>query len=201
MSEVNDTAEIVTASILNRLEPRFLKNDDGREFLMIPPGSDGDWTHVEVTQPNAIAPIAPKIITQAVKVQDVDSLMNYVNRFKNPDSALFADISSNTILGVIDYHTAANMPAGEVGTPPTAVPEARHTKHTASLTLPHSIEWATWMAIDGRLMSHLDFSNHLEENSMDILPLGTMHDRLGEIIEDAPTTILELCRELQVKSS
>lgn len=204
MSDVSDTADIVESAILAALEPRFLKNDDGREFLLLPPNSNStvpSWTSIEVTQPNAIAPIAPKIITQAVRVQDVASLMNYVNRFRNPDSAIFADISSNTILGVIDYHTAANMPAGEVGTPPTAVPEARHTKHTASLTLPHSIEWATWMAIDGRLMSHLDFSNHLEENSMDILPLGTMHDRLGEIIEDAPTTILELCRELQVKSS
>jgi hypothetical protein len=28
-----------------------------------------------------------------------------------------------------------------------------------------------------------------------------MHDRAGNIVEDAPTTILELCRELQVKSS
>lgn len=199
MSEFSDTADAVEQSILRALEPRFMKNSDGREFLLIPPGnpgnqscSDGEWQHIEVTQPNAIAPIAPKIITQAVKVQDVASLMNYVNRFKNPDSALFADISTNTVLGIIDYH-AAPTDGHE--------PEAEHTKHTVSLTIPHSLEWETWKRIDGSLDTHVNFSNFLEENSMDILPLGVAHDRNGEVIEDAPTTILELCRELQIKSS
>jgi len=203
MSNASDVAEIVQQSILHALEPRFMKNEDGREFLVLPPGSASDhsnseWHQIEVTQPNAIAPIAPKIITQAVKVQDVASIMNYVNRFKNGDSVLFADISSSTILGVIDYHTGA-VAADPASLP--AEPTARHTKHTVSLTIPHSIEWETWKRIDGQLMSHVDFSNFLEENSMDILPLGTAHDRNGEVVEDAPTTILELCRELQVKSS
>lgn len=200
MSNVSDTAELIQHSILAALEPRFLRNADGREFLLIPPGPVGNqthgeakWQHIEVTQPNAIAPIAPKIITQAVKVQDVASIMNYVNRFKNPDSALFADIMSSTILGVIDYHKA--------GVDDASNKIAQHTKHSVSLTIPHSIEWETWKKIDGTIMKHVDFSNFLEENSMDILPLGTAHDRNGEIIEDAPTTILELCRELQVKSS
>lgn len=207
MSEFSDTAAAIGESILHALEPRFLKNGDGREFLLLPPGQACDhqptkWEVQEVTQPNALDVLAPKLIIQSVKVQEVGSLMNYVNRFKNADSALFADISSSTILGVIDYHTAANgLAPNPEDTPPTAVPEARHTKHTVSLTMPKSIEWETWLGIDGRLMRHVDFSNFLEENSMDILPLGTAHDRNGEIIEDAPTTILELCREMQVKSS
>jgi uncharacterized protein YfdQ (DUF2303 family) len=206
MSNASDIASLVENSILGSLEPRFMKNDDGREFLVLPPNAASEhsnWTSEEITLDNKLEVLAPKIITQAVKVQEVASLMNYVNRFKNGDSALFADIASSTILGVIDYHTAANRPDDgdpSHGTPPTAVPEARHTKHTVSLQIPHSIEWDTWKKIDGSLMSHVEFSNFLEENQMDILPLGTMHDRAGEVIEDAPTTILELCRELQVKS-
>lgn len=205
MSEFSDTAEAVAESILKSLEPRFLKNADGREFLLIPPGTVGKggngahsaWQHVEVTQPNAIEPIAPKLITQAVKVQTVESLIAYVNRFKNGDSALFADISTSTILGVIDYHTAAH--ATEVAD--AKDPTAKHTKHTVGLSIPKSLEWETWLGIDGKLMSHVEFSNFLEENSMDILPLGPAHDRNGDAVEDAPTTILELCRELQVKSN
>lgn len=212
MSEVKDAVELAVDNMLSRVEPRFLKNADGREFLLLPPGAVGgssgmtaEWKHIEVTALNALEVLAPKLITQAVKVQDVASIMNYVNRFKNADSALFADISSSTILGVIDYHHA-HMPDLQSATDgsggaPDLGPAASHTKHTVSLTIPKSLEWETWTGIDGRLMSHVDFSNFLEENSMDILPLGVATNRDGEVIEDAPTTILELCRELQVKST
>lgn len=204
MSDVSDTRELVDELNDAKTRPGIMKcPNTGRVYLVMPQG-DNCWSREDITLPNALEVLAPKLITQAVKVQDVASLMNYVNRFKNGDSAIFADIATNTILGVIDYHTAANASAPDdptIGTPPTAIPEARHTKHTVSLTLPHSLEWSTWAGIDGRLMSHLDFSNFLEENSMDILPLGTMVDRAGQVVEDAPTTILELCRELQVRSS
>jgi uncharacterized protein YfdQ (DUF2303 family) len=191
MSSVSDTAEIVQASILSQLEPKVI-GLNGREFLVVPTG-EGRWTEREITLPNVVPVHPPKIITQAVRVQTVESMIAYVNRFKNADSALFADISTNTVLGIIDYHQA--------GIDDAAKKVAAHTKHTASLTIPHSLEWQTWMGIDGRLMSHAEFSNFLEENSMDIVPLGVMHDRSGVVIEDAPTTILELCRELQVRSS
>jgi uncharacterized protein YfdQ (DUF2303 family) len=197
MSDVSDTVKLVEENIYGGLEPRFLKNDDGREFLLTPPNPNSDhqgsWVSQEVTLPNSLPALPPKIITQAVRVQTVDSLVAYVNRFKNADSALFADISTNTILGVIDYHQA--------GIDDAAKKVANHTKHTVSLTIPHSLEWQTWLNIDGKVISHAEFSNFLEENSMDIVPLGVMHDRSGEVIEDAPTTILELCRELQVKSN
>ncbi len=207
MSEVSDTADLVEASILGALEPRFMKNEDGREFLVLPPNAasaNSSWTSTEITMPNAIAPIAPKIITQAVQLQQVESLVEYVNRFKNSNSVLFADIASSTILSIIDYHISANAPAPanvEGGVPASAAPEARHTKHTAILRLPHSLEWDTWKAIDGRLMSHVDFANFIEENGGDVMPLVGMRDGSGNQIEDAPSTVLELVRELQVKSS
>jgi uncharacterized protein YfdQ (DUF2303 family) len=201
MSNVSDTVELVQSNILHALEPRIIKNDDGREFLASPPNPNSgepSWLVQELTLPNAIAPIAPKIITQAVKLQDSYSLIEYVNRFKDADSVLFADIVSSTILAVIDYHTGAGSTvAGLEGSDPTA----RHTKHTALLTLPLSLEWQTWMGIDGKMMSHVDFANFLEEHAIDILPLDTLHNSSGEVIEDAPTTIYELCREMQLRSN
>jgi uncharacterized protein YfdQ (DUF2303 family) len=197
MSEFEDTSDFVSRAMIGSLEPRFMKNDDGREWLLTPPhGNAQSWTFQEVTLINAIPPIAPKIITQAVRLQDAASLAEYVNRFKSPDSMLFADVGTSTILAVIDYHTAVVQDANHENAfnPPTA----RHAKHTASLTVPHSIEWETWKKIDGQLMSHLAFANHLEENAMDILPLGELRNRKGEIVENAPTSILELCRTLQV---
>lgn len=200
MSEAADLHQIITDSLAEKAKPFLIEGPSGRTFNAIPL-QHGQWTVQEI-QPleNERAPILPKIITQAVRVQDVASVMNYINRFKNPDSVLFADIASSTILGVIDYHTAAQQQEEGAQMVTSKDPTARHTKHTVSLTIPHSIEWQTWKAIDGTLMSHVEFSNFLEENQIDILPLGTAHDRAGEVIEDAPTTILELCRELQVSS-
>jgi hypothetical protein len=209
MSEVADTVELAKQTIFAQLEPRFLKNDDGREFLLIPPNPSADhaahWEHLDVTPPNKLEVLAPKIITQAVKLQNVDTLCEYVNRFKNPDSALFADISSNTILAVIDYHTGAIRPPSDGQDAPKAIadpnPKAAHTKHTASLTIPYSLEWQTWTGIDGQMMSHVDFANFLEENALDIVPLGQLKDSAGNLVEDAPTTIYELVREMQLRSS
>jgi hypothetical protein len=199
MSNVSDTAGIVEAAILSQLEPRIINAPEGRSFLALRNG-EGGWDHHDITSPNKAEVLAPKIITQAVQLQTVDALCAYIHRFKNTDSVLFADIATNTILGIIDYHTAAFTPdlpeKGEY-----KAPTALHTKHTAKLTVPHSLEWATWLGIDGKMMRHVDFSNFLEENALDILPLGQMHDSNGEIIEEAPTTILELCRELQVRGS
>lgn len=198
MSNVSDTAELVETSIYQQFEPKIIQSQDGREFMLTPTGG-GHWNYTDITAPNTIKPLAPQIITQAVKVQDVTSLMNYVNRFKNDNSVLFADISSSTILGVIDYHTAAVATNEDIAN--AIDPTARHTKHTVSLQIPKSLEWETWSAIDGKMMSHVDFANFLEENSMDILPLGVLHNAAGEVIEDAPTTIFELCREMQLRSS
>jgi uncharacterized protein YfdQ (DUF2303 family) len=200
MSETDSIADLVGSSILSKLEPRFMKNSDGREFLLIPPGNTGSmagavaqWQHIEVTPPNKLEVLAPKLITQAVQLQTVDAFNAYMHRFKNEDSVIFADIAASRIFGVIDYHSASDEGLTK--------PEARHTKHTAMLTIPPSLEWGIWTGIDGRMMKHVDFSNFLEENAPDIMPLGQMKDHAGNLIEDAPTTLFELVRELQVRST
>lgn len=197
-SEFEDTADYVTKTLMDRLSPRLIDLPEGRTMLVCPDG-EGGWHHTDVTSPNKAEVLAPKIITQAVQLQTVSAMISYINRFKNPDSLVFADISQNRVLGVIDYHTGSSTPTE--ATAVSGVPQAKHTRHTAGLTIPFSLEWQTWLASDGLLKPHVEFANFLEENAMDILPLGELHDSRGEIVEDAPSTILELCRELQVKGS
>lgn len=57
------------------------------------------------------------------------------------------------------------------------------------------------MAVDGKLMTHVEFATFLEENAMDMMPLEPVKDSTGRPVEDAPTTLLELCRELQLKGN
>lgn len=191
MSDTAHLHEILTNAIDGDRKPFILKGDNDRQFSAVPM-MNGQWEFQEIHPlENERAPIPPKIVTQAVKLQQVESMVAYLNRFKNGDSLLFANIQTNTILATIDYHRAPEL--GE--------PTATHNKHSATLVLPFSLEWQIWTSIDGKLMSHVDFANFLEENGPDVLPLGTMRDAAGNMIEDAPSTMLELVRELQVKSN
>lgn len=193
--EVDAIKQIVLDSLRN---PHVIDTDDGRKFIALPNGNDS-YELETITLPNAAEVLMPKTVVQAVQVHVVDSLVEYVNRFKNFDTAVFANIATNEILAVIDYHKMppANLP----GEDNSHNPSPCLGEHTVNLKLPHSIEWETWSKIDGALMSHVAFATFLEENSIDILPLGKMLDGAGQPVEDAPSTLLELCRELQIKSS
>lgn len=160
-----------------------------REFIALP-DSEGGYTLEQITQANAADVLLPKLVTQHVRMQTAESLSDYLNRFQNEDSVLFADIATDTIAAIVDYHGA---PSGNVPTKETKPVEgpvdsrgaARLGLHRATLVLPKSLEWQTWNKASGTLMSHLAFASFLEENSIDIKnPVGA--------------DLLELCRDLQV---
>jgi uncharacterized protein YfdQ (DUF2303 family) len=203
-TETAAVEQLVLQGLTNERQPFVLNGPNGREFIAGPVGG-GAWATEEIRPRENEGPVfLPKHVTQAVRVQTVSSIIEYIDRFKNFDSALFADIDTSTILSVIDYHKmpGANIDSSHPSHVPGAFdPQATHGKHTVSLAIPKSLEWQTWTGIDGQLKSHVDFSNFLEENAMDILALGVLKDSAGNQVEDAPSTILELCRELQVRSS
>lgn len=134
--------------------PEILRTEAGREFLIL------DDRHIDVSEPNAVAPKLPGHIGQWATVQTVDSLVDYVTHYKDAGgrTLLFADIAQNCIVGVIDYHRAD---------------AAAHGAHRATLDLPHSEEWATWKKAHGQMVGQLDFARFIEENAADIVsPTG-----------------------------
>lgn len=161
-----------------------------REFVALPaPG--GAYSLQQITQDNAADVLMPKIVKQHVKLQTVNSLIDYVNRFKNHDTVLFADIAKNSIQAIIDYHKMPGANIADAPAVPTEGPRsdydarARLNQHLATLALPFSEEWSTWTRVSDKLMSHRDFAAFLEENQIDVVsPPG------GDL--------LELCRDLQV---
>lgn len=170
-----------------------------REFLALP-DSHGGYDLKQITQDNAADVHLPKIVTQHVKLQTAESMATYVNAYKNEASILFADISTDIIVSVIDYHrepTMDNKPAPP-DMPVTAaieggvsvisdLPTAALGVHRATLVLPKSLEWQIWNRSDGVLMRHVAFASFLEENGIDIT-------------EPSGAALLEICRDLQVKS-
>ncbi|MFC0243653.1 DUF2303 family protein [Rhodopseudomonas telluris] len=149
---INTTGEAATiADLAVRAQgvPSIIKTDDGQVFLLHPAGYD----YVEVTPDNSVPVLQPKIIDQAVTLQNVDALVAYVERFKGEASLMFADIEASRIVAAIDYH---------------GKDEPSLVKHRGTLALPFSEEWKIWRELDGKLQQQLDFARFIEENNPDI---------------------------------
>lgn len=150
-----ETAQVAALAIAARGKPYEIKTENGREFIVMPDG----YVAKDVTEPNAVDEFLPKVVTQAATLQTLDSLVGYTNRYGTSDTILMADIDHNKIVALIDYHSPSD---GEEASTPNRV------KHTASMVLPLSFEWATWTAKHDKLMPQLEFARFLEENAPDI---------------------------------
>lgn len=167
-----------------------------RKFVALPT-PNGGYDLKQITQDNAADVHLPKLVTQHVKLQTALSLADYTNAFKNEASALFADINTDTIVAIIDYHREPTMENSEqppikgqpdTGTGLSDLPTAALGLHRATLVLPKSLEWGIWTKYDGVLMKHVAFASFLEENGIDI-------------VDPSGAALLEICRDLQVKAN
>lgn len=182
MAESNQIETAANLAVRAIGKPEIITTADGREFLITPES----MSHEDISPPNKPDVLMPKLVKQTVTLQTVESLVAYVNRMKNFDTMLFADITTNRIVSIIDFH---KMPGANIvgdGHIETAHDAASTlSQHLAILNLPFSQEWAIWNKFDEVLLSHRAFASFLEENQIDVIsPPG------GDL--------LELCRDLQV---
>lgn len=174
MSDVDDISKLALDA---QAKPYLFVAGEGREFIVLPGNEHYPPKLEQITSPNKAEVLMPKVVTQHVKMQTANSLVDYINRFKNNDTVLFADIANDTIASIIDYHTESGALDDSV--------KAKLALHRATLKLPKSLQWDTWVRGSDKLMSHREFATFLEENSVDIVsPRGA--------------DLLELCRDLQV---
>lgn len=105
---------------------------------------------------------------------DLDSFIAHVNRFKNPDSAIFADSDENapSLTSVIDYHVQG-ADADRTG--------ARWLEHRGSYSFPLSKEWQTWKAKSGQPMGQASFADFIETNILDVIDIDSV--KLGGTAE------------------
>lgn len=112
---------------------------------------------------------APRRIETAAKATTVTSFIDYVNRFKTADSAIFAIDSPQrpSLLSIIDFH----------GQGSEAVP--RFGVHTVRYEFPISEQIRAWSAISGQAMSHADMATFITDRQYDIAnpPLDWMQVR------------------------
>jgi hypothetical protein len=152
----------------------------------------------------------PERRTGTAILDDLDSFIAHVNRFSNPDSALFAnpDIKDPSLLAVLDYHQAVNTPLVDEATDAPvkarlALPQ--FAKHRTLYRFPLSEEWKAWQAVDSKGMSEIEFAEFLEDRINDIGsppfdPNGMamkMAEKLGCAFAE-PSRLIELSRGLKV---
>lgn len=101
-----------------------------------------------------------------------DSFLNYFNRFATSKSAIFADPQKNQVLGIIDYHTGADM--------------ADWCDHRVVYAAPLTPEWQEWKDKNSKGMSQIDFAEFIEAH-------------LPDIVEPDGAKLLEICTNLQAK--
>lgn len=101
----------------------------------------------------------PERRTGTAKMTTLISFIDHVNRFKDEDSALFADANpaAPSLTAVLDYHRQP------------ATGEPRFGKHRTHFDFPLSDEWKAWNAHDGKRMDPSSFAEFIENRLIDIL--------------------------------
>lgn len=188
-TEAGAVASLTT--LLNDTVPvAVIKTDDGRTFA----ARRDDFALDNLTPAHAQKIEQPKWVTQLVTVQKASSLSDYVLRFKNEGTLLFADIGADRIVGAIDYHrepqreNPSDAPAtGVADNEMLSNPSPRLGTHNVVLQLKRSEEWARWTGQNEKLMDQIEFATFLEENGIDV-------------IDPSGASLLELCRDIHAMS-
>lgn len=161
-----DTLDTILQNSLRAMGPFQAK--DGEQFIVTPNG--------EVKSIAFLSP--PSRIKQTVALIDAGSFCDYVNRFKNPDTLIFATVTEHgaKLTAILDYHGAPARPTAETATElPPVVPPATvsipgmpmYCNHRATLELIQTEDWKKWNAAEGQdnAMTQEEFAVWLEEHA------------------------------------
>lgn len=126
----------------------------------------------------------------------IDSFIAHANRFKDADSALFADPGdSPKLVAVLDYHRP-----GPDGAP-------RFGRHRSVYEFPISEEWEAWTTKDGQMMPQAAFAEFIEERIQDIgapaaaeAPVKDFATKIGCQLA-TPAQLLTLSKGLSVRAN
>lgn len=128
-------------------------------------------------------------------IRDLKSFIQFVQRFKSGNTALFAnpDKSAPSLTAVFDYH-----PEGGDAT------VADWTHHRAVYAPQLSDEWKVWTGRDGTSMAQADFAAFVDDHIREIIVPALDDPKLktfADLVQGAwatPTDMVKLSRSLQV---
>lgn len=179
--------EITTYPLANTAETMrdVMEKIGGTEHITVP--DDFDFTkahlvakpsHREIQDLTPLHRTAAEFLKPArrkgtARLDDLQSIIEWANRFKGETSALFAkpDMAAPTLTCIADYHAAGAVDQGSA----TGDATARHCHHRAVYGFPMSDEWKAWMKVscgnDGKplLLEKDDLGEFIEAQAKDIM--------------------------------
>lgn len=159
-------AEAIIEFAKEHAEVKRLTDQDYHEVFAVPHGFRIETVDLE---PFGARPARKR---GKVTLHTGDAFAGYVNHHKISDAtALYADVEARRIVAVLDDHISGDTSAG-------------WGEHRAVLALRHTPEWKAWADRNGRLMSQVQFAEHVEDNILDI-------------VEPAGADLLELAQTFQ----
>lgn len=138
---------------------------------------------------------APERRKGTARLGTLDSFKEHVLRFKDDDSALFADPKADgpSLTCVFDYHRQ-----GPTGDP-------RFGTHRAVYAFPISDEWKAWLSQNGKPMAQSQFAAFLEDRIADVASPADPGELAREFAAKlfvsfaGPSRLIELSRGLSVR--
>lgn len=154
-------------------------------------------------------------------LQDFDSFTAHVNRFKNENSAVFADYSRTapTFVCVYDYNErplperdptlaeAATNPAAPVTKLPPVPAMARHCGHRAKYAPRLSDEWVKWTKGAAGSYEGAAFAQFIEDNIADVLAVPADDENADKLtallaaIAGTPSQLMALSRNVSINAA
>ena len=190
MSETNAISNLVTGAAA---KPVLLDDKWGRQHILRPKlisagsgSSSIEYIRDDITPKGAVK-IDPAFIDQNVNIDQAQSLIDYVNRFKTANTVILADVDDLEVVAVIDYHSQGSTTPGLA-------------EHHAILTLSYSAEWQEWQSIDGRMYDQKAFARLLDINSGDIMSPDSA-TLLETVMDMEMSTSIRVARRLEATGS
>lgn len=146
----------------------------------------------------------PRFRRGTANLTSLDSFIQHVNRFKSPESVVFAcdDRTNPSLTAVLDYH-----PAGADSDPDFG-------KHRSAFKFPLSDEWKAWHKQDGpdNAMGMREFAEFLEDRIVDVehpADISFSDEQTQDFIDKlggkkkiaSPTKLLELSTGLSINEN
>jgi uncharacterized protein YfdQ (DUF2303 family) len=149
VKEIADLARAGSGATIGNLKPDF--SGDDVQLIVRPAGNGAVLVESAKKFIDEYRP-APERRKGTAKMLTIASFVDFANRHKDKDSALFAvlDGAQPSLTAVFDYHTIERAP--------------RFGQHRALYQFPISEEWKGWQAQDGKAMAQGEFAAFIEEH-------------------------------------
>lgn len=198
MENYSTEAQAVVAALDERayaetLNVRLAK--DGQRAIDVLVHREGDKTVIKSVKPFVDEYLtAPERRRGTAELGELASFIGHVKRFKDADSAIFADRDPKrpSLLAVLDYHRAG------------ATSSPRFGEHRARYAFPLADEWTAWTGKAGQSLDQASFAAWLEDHLADVADPTQAGDGGREFLTlfscafASASKLLELSRGLNV---